>query len=114
MLNLEVLGSGRVAYLEGEGFLRRYPFGREAVALAEEVAREPEFAEVRSLGNAPFATDALIATRLGVPAITIASLNDAGYVPHYHWTSDTPEHFDLRSVEQAYRFCRRMIERLTR
>ena len=112
VLNLEVVGSGRTTYLEGEGFLRRYPYHQEAVALAAEVASEPPFTSVNSLGNAPFATDALIATRYGVPAITVASLNDEGYVPHYHWPSDTPESVDLRSVESAYAFCHRLIERL--
>lgn len=112
VLNLEVVGSGRTTYLEGEGFLRRYPYHQEAVALAAEVASEPPFTSVNSLGNAPFATDALIATRDGVPAITVASLNDEGYVPHYHWPSDTPETVDLRSVESTYAFCHRLIERL--
>ncbi len=112
VLNLEVLGSGRATYLEGEGFLRRYPYHQEAVDLAAEVAAEPAFASVRSLGTAPFATDALVATRHGIPAITVASLNDDGYVPHYHWPSDTPETVDLRSVEEAYAFCHRLIERL--
>ncbi len=112
MLNLEVVGSGRVIYLEGEGFLRRYPYDPEAVALASSVASQPDFASVRPLTNAPFATDALVATRLGMPALTVASLNEAGYVPHYHWPTDTPEHIDLSSVEQAYRFCERIIGKL--
>lgn len=112
VVNFEVLGSGRVTYLKGEGFLRRYPYGAEAVSLAAEVANEPDFADVRSLRNAPFATDALIATRHGIPAITVASLSDEGYVPHYHWPSDTAETIDLRSVEAAYAFCYRIIQRL--
>jgi hypothetical protein len=112
VLNFEVLGSGRVTYLEGEGFLRRYPYDAEAVSLAAEVANEPDFADVRSLGNAPFATDALIPTRHGIPAITVASLNQDGYVPHYHWPSDTAETIDLRSVEAAYAFCYRIIQLL--
>jgi len=112
VLNFEVLGSGHPVVLEGEGFLRRYPYHPEAVALASEVAAEPEFASVRFLRNAPFATDALIATQRGIPAITVASLNDDGYVPHYHWPTDTPENIDLRSVEEAYAFSYRLIRRL--
>ena len=82
------------------------------MARGKEVAGEPEFSTVSALKTAPFATDALVATRHGIPAITVASLNDEGYVPHYHWPSDTPENVDLGSMEDAYRFCLRLIHRL--
>ncbi len=113
VLNLEMLGSGRTCYLKGEGFVRRYPYLGEAVALAEEVAAEPSFADVHALETAPFVTDAQVATRAGIPALTVASLNDDGYVPHYHWPSDTPETVDIGSVEHGYAFCHRLISRLT-
>ena len=112
VLNLEMMGSGRPVYIESEGFLRRYPYQAEAVGLARDVAAEEEFAGIGSLAASPFASDALIATRNGIPAITIASLNDQGYVPNYHWPSDTPENVDLTSVEDAYAFSRRLVERL--
>ena len=112
VLNLEVVGSGHLIYFEGDGFVKRYPYDGDAVALAHDVAAEPEFATVSALKTAPFATDALVATRHGIPAITVASLNDEGYVPHYHWPSDTPEKVDLGSMEDAYRFCLRLIGRL--
>ena len=112
VLNLEMLGSGRPVYIESEGFLRRYSYQAEAVDLARDVAADEEFAGIGSLAASPFVSDALIATRNGIPAITIASLNDAGYVPNYHWSSDTPENVDLTSVEDAYAFSRRLVERL--
>ena len=112
VLNLEMTGSGHPVYVESEGFLRRYPYHAEAVGLARDVADEEEFADVGSLAVAPFVSDALIATRHGIPAITIASVNDAGIVPNYHWPSDTPENVDLRSVESAYAFCDRLVSRL--
>ena len=85
--------------------------GEEAAARWVKSA-EPQFATIHALRNVPFATDALVATRRGLPAFTVASLNDEGYVPHYHWPSDTPENVDLRSVEEAYAFCNRLIRRL--
>lgn len=112
VLNVEAAGSGGVVYMEGEGFVRSYRYHEEAVRLAGQVAAEPEFAAVRAIAGAPFATDALIATRLGIPAVTIASLTPEGFVSHYHWPTDTPENVDLDSVELAYRFCHRLIERL--
>jgi len=113
VLNLEMLGSGHICYLAGEGFVRRYPYSAEAVARAAAVAAEPKFEAVRTLHTAPFATDALVATQLGIPAVTVASVSDDGSVPHYHWPTDTPENVDLRSVENAYTFCHRLIQSLT-
>ena len=113
VLNLEMMGSGHPVYIESEGFLRRYPYHAEAVDLARDVAAEEEFAGVGSLAVSPFVSDALIATRYGVPAITIASLNDAGYVPNYHWMSDTADNVDLGSVKDAYGFSHRLVARLT-
>ena len=111
-VSLEMTGSGNIVYFEGEGFLRRYGYGPEAVALAESAASEREFGTVRRVKTAPFASDALVATHFGVPAVTVASTNSAGYVPHYHWGTDTPENVDIRSVELALRFCERMVRRL--
>ena len=112
VLNLEMAGSGRPVYLESEGFLRRHSYHQEAVELARAVSAEDEFEGVGSVAVAPFVSDALIATRHGIPAITIASLNAAGYVPNYHWASDTPDNVDLRSVENTYAFCQRLLTRL--
>jgi Iap family predicted aminopeptidase len=59
-----------------------------------------------------FETDALVPTRHGIPAITIASVNEDGYVSPYHWPTDTPENIELGSVERGVAFASRMIELL--
>ncbi len=107
-LNLEMVGAGRIHYLKSDGFLARCSYDAEAVALVEAVVGEPEFAHVRPLERAPFITDALLTTRQGIPSVTICSINDDGYVPHWHWKSDTPETVDLNSVSSAFRFCQRL------
>lgn len=110
-LNFEVLGSGRVSYMEGEGFLKLYPYHQEAVELAAEVAREKGFEEVTS-HTIRFGTDALVPTRHGFPAITVDSTNESGWISNYHWPTDTPENIDVSSVRRAVAFAQRMAELL--
>ncbi len=110
-LNFEELGFGDPEYRTGEGFLKFYPYHPEAVALAARVAREPEFQDVRS-GLSRLGTDALIPIRRGLTAITIACASEGERLPMYHWPTDTPENVDLRSVERAWLFSRRMVQLL--
>jgi hypothetical protein len=110
-LNFEVLGSGRVSYMEGEGFLKLYPYDPEAVGLAAEVAGESGFDEVTS-HTIRFGTDALVPTRHGFPAITVDSTNESGWISNYHWPTDTPENIDVSSVQRCVAFAERMVELL--
>jgi hypothetical protein len=110
-LNFEMLGSGRVNYMEGEGFLKLYPYHREAVELAAEVASERGFEEVRS-HTFRLGTDALVPTRHGFPALTVDSVNEGGSVSNYHWPTDTPGNIDVSSVQQTVAFARRLVELL--
>src|SRR3970040_878461 len=108
MLNLELLGSGRVAYLEGEGLVSRRPYEPDLVQIAAEAAAEEEFAGGRGLRSAPFLTDAYVAGLHGIPALTVLSLDEDESVRSYHWPSDTLENVDARSLEQGYRLSRRL------
>jgi hypothetical protein len=110
-LNFEMLGFGDPEYRTGEGFVKFYPYSPEAIGLAARVAREPGFEDVRS-GMSRLGTDALIPIRRDLTAITIACGSDTERPPAYHWPTDTPENVDLRSVERACRFSRRMVRLL--
>jgi hypothetical protein len=110
-LNFEILGCGEPEIRTGEGFVKFYPYHPEAVGLAARVAGEPEFEGVGS-NLSRLGTDALIPTRRGLPAITIASVGNTVRPPTYHWPTDTPENIDLRSVERVLLFSRRMVQLL--
>jgi hypothetical protein len=112
LLNLEVLGSGQPVYLEGEGYLGWRPYTGELLSLANELSQAPPFDAVRPWTRPPFVTDALIALRHGIPALTIASLDRDSRVAHYHGRTDLPENIDLSSVEAAYEFCHELVRRL--
>jgi hypothetical protein len=108
-LNFEVLGAGKIVYMEGEGFLKLFPYDAGAVALAAQAAREADFQDVEPV-TSPLANDSLVPTRRGLAAVTIASEAPAAAgLPHYHWPSDTPENVDPASVERGFLFARRMV-----
>ena len=107
-LNLEVLGAGKIVYMEGEGFLKLFYYDPGAVSLAAQVAQEADFRGVEGV-TSPLATDALVPTRRGLTAITIASQAPDEGLPNYHWPSDTPENVDVESVERGFSFARRMV-----
>jgi hypothetical protein len=109
-LNLELLGAGQPLYQEGEGLVTTFRFDPEAISLAAEVAREPEFEGVQGV-TTPFTTDALVAHHYGFPAITVMSLATDARLPHYHQPSDSPENIDGASLERCYRYLRRIIQR---
>lgn len=112
VLNLEVLGSGRPVYLEGEGHLGWRSYEGELLALARELSQAPPFVDVKPLKKPPFMTDAFITARRGVPSLTIASLDRDSRVAHYHWRTDLPENIDLASVKAAYMFSHELIRQL--
>jgi len=112
VLNLELLGSGRITYLQGEGFLRRVQYHPEALALAGQVTDELGWRKAGPIAVPPFVTDALVVARLAIPALTVISVDEAGRFPHYHGMSDTPQAIDIGSVRDAYVFCRSLIDHL--
>ena len=114
LLNLEVLGSGRPVYLEGEGYLGRRSYQGELLSLARELSQSGLLVNVDPWARPPFVTDALIAAQHGIPALTIASLDRDSRVSHYHWRTDVPENIDLASVETAYTLCHELIQRLAK
>ena len=112
MLNLEMLGSGRLAYLTGEGFLQRQEYLSPAVELAREASAASPDLSIRELETAPFITDAQAATQVGMPAVTLTSISENGNVPHYHWPTDTVDNLDMTSVQNAFLFTHQLAVRM--
>ncbi len=112
MLNLEMLGSGRLAYLTGEGFLQRQGYLSPAVELAREASAASPHLSIRELETAPFITDAQAATQVGMPAVTLTSISENGNVPHYHWPTDTVDNLDMTSVQNAFLFTHQLAVRM--
>jgi hypothetical protein len=100
-LNLDSVGSPRLALVEGEGpvvmedyFDRSF---RDLVVRAAEAAGAP----VRRGLRARSSTDAVIPSRAGYPTATLVSVDRYKAISNYHKPSDTPENLDWRTVAHA-------------
>ncbi len=100
-LNLETLGSPRLAMLEGEGPLVMEDYARleyrDLVARCAADAGIPLRRGLRSRAS----TDAVIASRAGYPTTTLISIDRHKALSNYHAMTDTPERVDLGTVASA-------------
>jgi Peptidase family M28 len=100
-LNIEAIGSPRLALVEGEGpvVMEDYPDRtfRDLVVRAADQARAPLRRGMRSRTS----TDAVIPSRAGYPTATLVSLDRYKALCNYHQMSDTPQNVDYRTVRQT-------------
>ncbi|MBA2256680.1 MAG: M28 family peptidase [Thermoleophilaceae bacterium] len=110
---LDTVGSPHLLLLEGEGMLGVREYSKDFLRLVHECADE---LGVFLWPNLRFrnATDGLTALRFGFPAAMIGSVDRYRFPTNYHWPTDTPENVHYRSVSDAARVCRAVIERLGR
>jgi len=111
LLALDTLGGGALRWCTGEGFVRFLRYDASFVALARETAAEPGAPPARPYAMT-FGTDALAGLVRGYRTLSLIALDDAGYPPHYHWRSDTPENIDPATPAAALEFTRRLLRRL--
>jgi hypothetical protein len=100
-VNLETIGSPKLAMLEGEGplVMRDYtdPSFRELVAQTAAGAGLALERDLRSRAS----TDSVIPSRAGHPTATLSSVTDWRSLANYHWPSDVPENVDYGTVADA-------------
>ena len=100
-VNLETIGSPKLALIEGEGplVMRDYadPGFRELVAATAAGAGLALERDLRSRAS----TDSVIPSRAGYPTATISSVTAWRSLANYHWPSDVPENLDYRTVANA-------------
>jgi hypothetical protein len=113
-LNLETIGSPKLALLEGEGplVMRDYrdPSFRELVAREASGAGLALERDLRSRSS----TDSVIPSRAGYPTATISSVTSWRSLANYHWPSDVPENVDFETVARAVSLAYAVAEALGR
>jgi Zn-dependent M28 family amino/carboxypeptidase len=110
-LALEMLGSGELVIVEGEGFLRMYDYPE---AFREELAAAGAEAGVhlrRGL-RTTYASDALIPRRAGYQCGMLCSLTEHLLPREYHKPTDTPDRLDWDCVADGARVTETLIRRL--
>lgn len=112
-VNLESVGSGHLALLEGEGPVWMRDYNLAFKDRAAGCAKALDIALSRGLRSRN-STDSDVPRRYGFPVATIVSLDADKLITHYHQDSDRPEHVDLRCVEDAARLTEAIIRDLAR
>ena len=110
-LALEMLGSGRLTLVEGEGFLRMYDYPeafRDELAAAAESVGLPLQRGLRTT----YASDALIPRRSGYQCGMLCSLDEYMLPSEYHKPTDTPDRLDWDCVADGARVTEALIRRM--
>jgi len=104
-LVLDEAGLGKLQYLTADGLVIKRSTHRQALELARRAsAALPELSITPRQGIAY--TDAAVATKRGLVALSIGCLpeGEAGQVSHWHQLSDTVEHIDARALADSMAF----------
>jgi peptidase M28-like protein len=110
-LALEMLGSGELTIIEGEGFLRMYDYPE---AFRDELAAAGAEAGValrRGL-RTTYASDALIPRRAGYQCAMLCSVDEHLLPSEYHKPTDTPDRVDWDCVADGARVAETLIRRM--
>lgn len=114
-LILDEVGQGGIKYINLDGILLKRPTHPRALELARQVtAAMPELGVVERVGVAY--TDAQVATKRGLIALTISCLipPDSSRVSHWHQMSDRVEHVDPRTLAEAHAFAWGLLQEIDR
>ncbi|MGI8559551.1 MAG: M28 family metallopeptidase [Solirubrobacteraceae bacterium] len=111
-LNLETIGSPRLAMLEGEGPLKMEDYAApEFRDLIARVAEREGIALRRKLRSRA-STDSVIASRAGYPTATLISINAHKALENYHLMSDTAENVNYDTLALAVALTEALIAEL--
>ncbi len=111
-MNFDNLGSGSLRYITGEGMLKVYPSSPEMVCIAERLAPEERFKDVRPHVYRLATLDALVASSRGYKVLSLMGLDGSDGIPHWHWTSDTLENVDFALAEKGAEFALGIVSTL--
>jgi hypothetical protein len=110
-LALEMLGSGELVVVEGEGFLRMYdypPEFRDELAAAGAAVGIPLRRGLRTT----YASDALIPRRAGYQSGMLCSVNEYLLPREYHKPTDTPDRLDWSCLADGASVTEALVRRM--
>jgi Peptidase family M28 len=110
-LALEMLGSGELVVVEGEGFLRMYDYPeefRDELAAAGAAVGVP----LRRGLKTTYASDALIPRRAGYQSGMLSSVNEYLVPREYHKPTDTPDRLDWSCLADGARVTEALVRRM--
>ena len=108
---VDTVGSPHLLLLEGEGFLGISEYPKDFNAFVHACARELGiylFPGLRFQNG----TDGYLPLRAGYPTVMLGSVDRFKVPTDYHWRTDTPDRVSYKSVSDAVRLCKRVVERI--
>lgn len=101
VLNLDTVGSPRLAMLEGEGPLVMEDYPRKEFRDLVAASAQAAGIRLRRGLRARSSTDSVIAARMGFPTATLVSVDRNKALSNYHLMSDTAENVDYATTARA-------------
>lgn len=110
---LDEVGLGRLGCLTADGLILKRKTHPRALELARRAATALPDGKLEERVGIAY-TDALVATRRGLPALTLVSLlsPDAPGTMHWHQMSDTPANVDGHSLDEAQAFLWQLLQEI--
>ena len=108
---IDQVGKGRLEYLTSDGLVIKHPTHPQALALARQAAHTlPSIDTAEQIGIAY--TDAAVATKRGLIALTLVAVPPPGSPESIHWhqMSDTLDKIDPATLSNAYQFTRQLLQ----
>ena len=112
VIAVDQIGWSNLVLRPGEGVWRQRRTPAELDRVITECAATLGIGLKRTF-PAAFPSDGLIARRAGYPTATLVSVDDAGLLPDYHTSRDTPERVDFSSVRDAANLLEAVAHRLS-
>jgi acetylornithine deacetylase/succinyl-diaminopimelate desuccinylase-like protein len=112
---LDEVGLGQLGYLTADGLILKRKTHRRALDLARQAAAALLELPVDERVGIAY-TDAAVATKRGLIALTLVALPPSGTdeVVHWHQMSDTLDHVDPKALARAYAFTWQLLQEIDR
>lgn len=111
-INLDCIGVGDIKYILEEGMLKRYPSSDKLVKWASLAIQEKPPLKIKGASYYLFTTDATTALARNYKAITVMALDEEGFIPNWHWTTDTISRIEKKNLDLSRTLAKRMLYKI--
>ncbi|MHB0877016.1 MAG: M28 family metallopeptidase [Anaerolineae bacterium] len=102
VINVQAVGAGTISLTLVEGFVRNTGVSRRLLEAAANAVRDAGLtAQARAYQGSN--TEAYLALRSRLPALSIIGFDRRGAIPNWHWRTDTVDNIDASSLDTATR-----------
>jgi len=106
---LDEVGYSDIKYLSADGLIVKHPTHPKAIELVQKAGEALPGIPIESKVGQAY-TDALVATKYDKIALTLVSTPKENEAGHWHQMSDTMEHLDAKSLENALAITRQLLK----